>query len=235
MSRTIFAALSLTLLAGCQRFYSPNYGSIVTARLQTVGPNWTRFCGANRGCDDCIPHRPFTLDYRPAWDYHITEHAAHCCAFRAFDQYRKECGQAPSHHFKMGFTAAYEDLALNRRPSPPAIPPSMYWNAYYRSCAGKPFVEDWFAGYDAGLNRGSNSGVCRFREIYLRRNTCGGPENRSVYDQASQSGYGGATQFENGENPQYSASQEIPVPASNGYATPNGNGSTSNPYGVQGQ
>jgi hypothetical protein len=58
---------------------------------------------------------------------------------------------------------------MNRRPSPPIIPPPKYWNAFYRSSAGQGYVDDWFDGYDAGLDWGRQSGVCGFNEIYLNR------------------------------------------------------------------
>jgi hypothetical protein len=141
------------------------------ARLQTLGPGGA-MCG--NGCSDCIPHRPYTHEYWPEWDYKITQHTAHVCAFRGLKAYRMQCGGSVSHHFKMGFISAYEDIALNRKPIPRIVPPPRYWNAFYRSCAGQSGVDDWFAGYDAGLEMGSQSGVSRFGRIALRRNGCNG-------------------------------------------------------------
>ena len=172
MSRMILALCTLTFASGCTNVCTPctpRGWSIMQARLETLGPNCSRRCGSRGGCDDCIPCKPFEDVYKPMWDFYVTEHTAHKCAFRALHEYRLQCGRPMSHHFKRGFIAAYEDLALNRRPQPPIVPPSLYWNAYYRSCAGQPCVDDWFAGYDAGLAAGSNSGVSRFHEIYLRR------------------------------------------------------------------
>lgn len=174
MSRMMVALISMAVLSGCQHSSGPRCLSIMTARLQTLGPHCT-VCGpGSRQCDDCIPHRPYTYKYLPAWDYTITQHTAHVCAFRGLKSYRMQCGGGVSHHFKMGFISAYEDLALNRKPIPPIVPPPRYWNAFYRSCAGQQGVDDWFAGYDAGLEMGSQSGVSRFGQIALRRNGCQG-------------------------------------------------------------
>ena len=145
------------------------------------------FPGANRGCDDVIPHRPWTCDYGPKWDYHITRYAGELGGYRAFREYRSQSCEPLSCHFQCGFVTAYEDIALNKRPAPPVVPPPKYWNAYYRSCAGKPCVDDWFAGYDAGREIGLQSGVSRFQEVYLRRGGCpGGAISPVNYQQSSQ-------------------------------------------------
>lgn len=209
MSRMIFAFFSIAFLSGCQCCSAPRYFSIATARLETLGPQWSLSCPTSGGCDNCTPHRPFTHNYFPCWDDKITMHTAHLCAFRDFGTYRSECGCFLSHHFKMGFITAYEDLAMNRKPRPRIVPPPKYWNAFYRSCAGQPDVDDWFAGYDAGLEAGANSGVSRFHEITLNRNGCNGGWTNS----------GGYIQSEP------TAASVQPVPASNGPGTPN-------PYGL---
>lgn len=173
MSRMILTMLTLVTLCGCQCCECPRYMSLAAARLETLGPNVSLVRHVNSDCcDDCAPHPTLKHKYEPWWDYFVTEHTAQRCAFRALCAYRNEYGRPVSHHFKMGFISAYEDLALNRKPVPPIMPPPKYWNAYYRSCAGRKYVEDWFAGYDAGLEIGSSSGVSRFHEIYLRRNRC---------------------------------------------------------------
>jgi hypothetical protein len=69
----------------------------------------------------------------------------------------------------MGFIAAYEDIALNRLPVPPVLPPPKYWNAFFRSPAGQGCVQEWFAGYDAGREMGQNNGVARFGQVAMRR------------------------------------------------------------------
>jgi len=178
--------------------------SILTARAETLGPQ-SRSC---QGCDNCTPHRPYSCGYHACWDDMITQHTAHKCAFRDLKIYRQQCGGPISHHFKMGFIQAYEDLAMNRQPSPPVIPPEKYWNAYYRSCAGQPDVDEWFAGYDAGLDMGCDGGVARFHEIYL---------NRGGADPVQTNGFSsGATAFNPNQQP-ISQPSPTPVPAPQGY------------------
>jgi hypothetical protein len=116
-------------------------------------------------------------------DYYVTRQTAERCAFNSLKTYKRQYGRPVSHHFKMGFITAYEDIALNKRPSPPIVPPSKYWNAYYRSPAGQPCVDDWFAGYDAGLEMGRNGSVAQFHEVYMRRGGPGGPVANANCDQ----------------------------------------------------
>lgn len=163
MSRMIFAVCLLTTISGCMHGWVREF-SILEARVQTLLPG---FRGACDECSDCIPHQPIGFGYKEWCDYHVTEHTAHLCAFRSLRQYKKECGHPINYHFRSGFIAAYEDLALNRQPSPPAYPPPLYWNAYYRSCAGEPCIDEWYAGYEAGLDIGQNSGVSKFNEAYI--------------------------------------------------------------------
>lgn len=227
MSRMILSLLTLVILSGCQCCECPRYVSLVAARLETLGPDIRVLhpVGPNC-CDNCAPHPTLKHKYEPWWDDFVTQHTAERCAFRALCTYQKESGRPVSHHFKMGFICAYEDLALNRKPLPPIVPPPKYWNAFYRSCAGRKYVDDWYAGYDAGLDSGSNSGVSRFHEIYLRRNRCNtgwinGYGNAPVNLQA----YGQPDPTNGVQEPVSPTAQPNPV------APPNTYGS-GNPYGV---
>jgi hypothetical protein len=101
-------------------------------------------------------------------DEYVTAKTAMKCAKRDLDAV---CGD-PSKHFEAGFTQAYRDLAEGRLATVPPVPPSKYWTAYYRSCAGQADVADWFAGYEAGLNSGLQSGVSRFNRITASRGGC---------------------------------------------------------------
>ena len=180
MSRTIFAFCTLAFVSGCQALPFPVRVPGPAVRLTTIG----QFGMRNGGCTDCVPRRAVGCWYDPWWDAEVTKFTGHQCALHAWRDWQKQCPGGASCHFKRGFFQAYEDLAMNRRPSPPVIPPSKYWNAYYRSCAGQPDVEDWFDGYDAGLEWGNGSGVSRFHEIYLNRQGCGiGSANSAGYGQ----------------------------------------------------
>ena len=114
---------------------------------------------------------PYLGHYKQRCDDCVTRQTALHCAWRALDEYDYQSPCAVSGDFAAGFERAYIDLAENRAPLPPSVPPSKYWSAYYRSCAGRPHVEDWYAGYQAGLERGQQGGVSRFNRIDVW--TCG--------------------------------------------------------------
>lgn len=155
MSRMMLCAAASLLLAGCVGVPCGGMGVPL----------------AGRGCDDCIPPWvPYFGHYKQRMDDCVTNHTARHCAWRALRNYR--CGGPVSCDFADGFVQAYIDLAENRTPQPPSVAPPKYWSAYYRSCAGRRHVDDWFAGYQVGWEQGSQSGVSRFNQIDVR--TCGG-------------------------------------------------------------
>jgi hypothetical protein len=121
-------------------------------------------CATGQQCSDCLPPKPLTPGYVESADKWLTKSTAHRCAEAALKNYHCQ-GQKPSKYFEEGFTQAYEDLAFARPARVPAVPPPKYWNAYYRSCAGQPAVDDWFAGYSAGLQSGEAGGVTQFRRV----------------------------------------------------------------------
>jgi hypothetical protein len=94
------------------------------------------------------------------------------CGLKALARYRRQCRMPLSADFSAGFVRAYIDLASGRSPLPPSVPPSRYWSAYYRSCKGRPKVEEWYAGYQAGLEDGQQGGVSQFQRIDVRLNGC---------------------------------------------------------------
>ena len=220
MTRMFMALCALTIASGCCTICTPRGVSMAIARVETLVPS----CSACGNCSDCVPPRPCEDVYKPWWDYHLTEHTAHRCAYRALHEYRKQCGKPVSHHFKRGFISAYEDIAVNRRPSPPIAPPPLYWNAYYRSCAGRPSVDEWYEGYDAGLGMGLEGGVSDFQEIALRR--IGGTKMAPNYTTSNNCDIQQAGQFE-------PASQDIPYePPQAPQVTP---AYSSSPYNANGR
>jgi len=112
-----------------------------------------------------------TRKYVAFIDDRVVHETGRSCGKKALARYRKECGPL-SKHFSDGFVQAYIDLAEGRGPLPPNLPPSRYWSAYYRSCAGAPKVEEWYAGYHAGLAEGQQSGVSQFRRIDIHSAGC---------------------------------------------------------------
>lgn len=124
----------------------------------------------SRHCDDCVPPwTPYFGHYKQRMDDCVTRCTAKRCAMRALHQYKRQCPEAVTCDFAAGFERAYIDLAENRAPQPPSVPPSKYWSAYYRSCAGRPRIEDWYAGYQVGLEQGLQSGVSRFNRVDIWR------------------------------------------------------------------
>jgi hypothetical protein len=123
-------------------------------------------------CDNCLPP-PVAGKY---W-YHrkldncITSLTAQNCACRDLRQFKHECGPV-SCDFRYGYTQAYIDLAFGRPACVPAVPPPKYWHAWYRSCGGRDAVEEWYAGYRAGLDHGVNGGVNHFNRIVPNPDGC---------------------------------------------------------------
>jgi len=115
-------------------------------------------------CSDCIPPKSPSCHYHALSDKLVTKETAWRCANKELHRLKKECGGF-SRHFEYGFHKAYEDLALGRYAVPPPVPPSKYWTAYYRSCAGEEAVDDWYAGYRMGLDIGLQSGVSGFNRV----------------------------------------------------------------------
>ena len=128
--------------------------------------------GLPRRCADCVPCWVPTCKYNAFIDDLVVCETGKNCGLRALARYRRQCRVPLSADFSAGFVRAYIDLAEGRGPLPPAVPPSRYWSAYYRSCAGRPRVEEWYAGYHAGLDEGLNSGVSQFNRIDVRSAGC---------------------------------------------------------------
>lgn len=129
-------------------------------------------CNSGLFCSDCIPPWVPCCKYNQCVDDIVVWETGKNCGIHALACFRRESGQKISTHFAAGFVRAYIDLAEGRGPLPPSVPPSHYWTAYYRSCAGRPCVEQWYAGYQVGLDRGLNSGVSQFRRIDIHQTGC---------------------------------------------------------------
>lgn len=135
----------------------------------------TKICGPSKcgkRCTDCVPPYVPTCKYKQWLDDYVTHETGKKCGKHALARYRKQTGANLSCDFGAGFVQAYVDLAEARSPLPPSVPPSRYWTAYYRSCAGRPCVEDWYAGYNIGLEEGLQSGVSQFGRVEVRMAGC---------------------------------------------------------------
>jgi hypothetical protein len=133
-------------------------------------------CDSGLFCSDCIPPWVPCCKYVQCVDDLVVWETGKNCGIHALARYRRQCGTKLSHDFAAGFVQAYIDLAESRGPLPPSVPPSRYWSAYYRSCAGRPRVEEWYAGYQVGLDQGLQTGVSQFRRIDVRTFSCNGSQ-----------------------------------------------------------
>ncbi|MFM9963824.1 MAG: hypothetical protein ACKV2Q_21650 [Planctomycetaceae bacterium] len=59
-------------------------------------------------------------------------------------------GDCLSRDFKFGYQQAYIDIANGGSGALPAVPPSRYWAAPYRTTWGHNKAREWFTGYEAG-------------------------------------------------------------------------------------
>lgn len=133
-------------------------------------------CGPGLFCSDCIPPWTPVPCYCQCVDDVVVWETGKNCGIHALARYKHQCRQKLTADFSAGFVQAYIDLAEGRGPLPPSVPPSRYWQAYYRSCAGRPRVEEWYAGYQVGLEQGLQSGVSQFRRIDVRTFGCNGTQ-----------------------------------------------------------
>lgn len=65
-----------------------------------------------------------------------------------------------SRDFRYGFQQAFIDIANGGNGALPAIPPSRYWSAPYRTCWGHNKAREWFEGYEAGAGSAKCGALC---------------------------------------------------------------------------
>jgi hypothetical protein len=88
---------------------------------------------------------------------------------RAKSAWRNYCDRQErgtlSGDFASGFKQGYFDTAMGKDCRLPPIAPPKYWAAKYQSCEGQCSVQDWFRGYQYGINA-AQSGACpSFAEV----------------------------------------------------------------------
>lgn len=90
-------------------------------------------------------------------DDYFTRRAATACAYKTVDQHiPRNCPHRDD--FYDGYVCAHVDRAFGGCAQVPAVPPQKYWKANNRSAAGYARAEQWFAGYQAGLDQFNNIG-----------------------------------------------------------------------------
>lgn len=77
--------------------------------------------------------------------------ACHAARHRAQATLRQLDGRFASADYRCGFEQAFCDVATGFRGDVPPQPPAGYWSWRFRSDAGRCRVDEWYAGYAAGL------------------------------------------------------------------------------------
>lgn len=114
----------------------------------------------------CLP-KPYATfgKYWPTGDRHTTEKTARRCAAHALHQIKKQYGEKPPSDYAAGFEQAFVDVASGGNGVTPPIPPSQYWNAHYRTPAGRRHAQMWFDGYRDGVASAGQHGIFENRPV----------------------------------------------------------------------
>lgn len=82
---------------------------------------------------------------------------------RAHSTLRQLDGRFASADYRCGFEQAFCDVATGYRGDVPPQPPAGYWSWRFRSDAGRCRVDEWYAGYAAGLMAARQEGFDQHR------------------------------------------------------------------------
>lgn len=125
----------------------------------------------------CLPPKEPWCSYWPWLDDCDVKKTARRCA----DQQLKQM-PGVSKDFRAGFRQAFTDLAFGRRACLPPVPAEHYWYMYSRHPIGAAAVDDWYAGYEAGLETGPAVGIDQATRIRTHYAPCGcvGNQNPQV-------------------------------------------------------
>lgn len=126
---------------------------------------WNRFV-SDCGVQKCQP-KPYATfgKYWQTGDLHATEKAARKCAAHALHELKKQCGQKAPADYASGFEQAFVDISHGGTGVTPPVPPSLYWNAHYRTPEGRQAAEMWFVGYEDGVASAQRYGIFQNRQI----------------------------------------------------------------------
>lgn len=129
---------------------------------------------STNACADCAPSSSWYswCRYNQTYDDIVTGFSARRLASAALADLRRSCQMSFSQDYQRGFTQAFIDTANGRRTGVPAVAPSRYWQAYYRTPAGQLAVEDWFNGYGQGLEAAMQSCLPSSNQIWVRGGDC---------------------------------------------------------------
>jgi hypothetical protein len=160
--------LALGVLASCQCL--PKGSAVNAQRCTDPSASSAASCQQNR-CDagGCEPHSGWA-DCRGGagcgpnlYIGCIDTWRVRRYALASADKAWRRChnpGGRGSCHFRDGFDQAFVDLAEGGDGTPPGVPPERYWWCTYRSACGQRFAEEWFAGYEAGVEAARALAFC---------------------------------------------------------------------------
>lgn len=114
-------------------------------------------CRSAAGCStgECKPGLLLSwAKHCPGMDDWVTTQTAIKCARSQLWQMQWQSRNTFSHDFEAGFTQAWIDIAQGGTGETPAVAPSRYWSAWYRSGEGHQKADEWFNGYRNGAQTG---------------------------------------------------------------------------------
>lgn len=75
--------------------------------------------------------------------------------------YYQRYGNDQSSPFQDGFLEGYHDILDGGDGCLPVVPPKRYWGWRYQSAGGQSAVNDWFSGYQAGVEAAKEDGLAK--------------------------------------------------------------------------
>ena len=90
---------------------------------------------------------------------------ARSSSHKALRELKRMTGERYSSHFRNGFEQAFLDIANGYSGNVPAVPPRKYWTAYYRTPPGRERANQWFEGYQLGVEQATQNGFDQLNGI----------------------------------------------------------------------
>jgi hypothetical protein len=70
-------------------------------------------------------------------------------------------------HYRAGFKRGFTATAVGRDCKLPPVAPPRYWSTWYQSPEGRADVQEWFRGYQAGINTSQRSQLPAYSDVPL--------------------------------------------------------------------
>ncbi|MCA9115719.1 MAG: hypothetical protein KDA79_11590 [Planctomycetaceae bacterium] len=167
-ARLVPAVVLVLLAAGCaSSWMNGQQNAVHTAEVNQAGPYeaGAACCAPGASCARCKPPAYCSPWYIDCVDDFLFRKKASRCANTAMKRYEEQSGQELSSAFRAGVRQAYIDLADGSWGLMPAVPPEEYWKAEHRRPAGQHEAQQWFAGYDSGVQWARQDGIDQYRKV----------------------------------------------------------------------